>query len=339
MIFAVLFSQLYAGEILFPVNSDIQLSYDLSSTSFELNDTLVIDWTLTNDSDDILNNLYWNENMPSGFNLISYSIRLNGNQISSYHIGGFSDHIYSGYNTYRWVIDEPSSEDSYNHKLNPGDEVELLYRIAFQSEGTFDLPFHTLCFDNGDQGSYTVGDPVEITVGDGGDYGNISGIITDTSSHPITNAMVTLIGTGATSTSGLEGQYYFGDVLPGTYSISISHPSYRDTTVSNIIVTANQTTTRNIVLHLRELLYLPGDINGDNTVIGSDITYAVTYFRGIGPPPPDSVWLEAEGRWLYAAADANGSCEFIGSDVTYLVAYFRMIHDQILYCPESSPFQ
>ena len=67
--------------------------------------------------------------------------------------------------------------------------------------------------------------------------------------------------------------------------------------------------------------YTPGDVNGDGNVIGSDVTYAVTYFRG-GANPPDSCQLN-NGDWLYTAADANGDCRFIGSDVTYLVNFFR----------------
>jgi len=64
-----------------------------------------------------------------------------------------------------------------------------------------------------------------------------------------------------------------------------------------------------------------GDVNGDGFVIGSDVIYATNYFRGSGPPPPDSCMCPDE--YLYHAADANGNCVFIGSDITYLLNYFR----------------
>ena len=64
---------------------------------------------------------------------------------------------------------------------------------------------------------------------------------------------------------------------------------------------------------------VPGDVNGDGTVLGGDITYASNYFRG-GPPPPDSCMCSDE--FLYHAADANGDCNFIGSDITFLIRYF-----------------
>lgn len=79
--------------------------------------------------------------------------------------------------------------------------------------------------------------------------------------------------------------------------------------------------------------YTPGDINGDGTVIGSDVTYGVQYFRGVGLPPPDSCWDILTSNWIYVSADVNGSCNFLGSDITYLVRYFRGEHDSLLHCP------
>jgi len=64
------------------------------------------------------------------------------------------------------------------------------------------------------------------------------------------------------------------------------------------------------------ITFIPGDVNDDQAVIGSDVTFLVNYFRG-GPPPP----VEIEG--FFPAADVNGDCRNIGSDVTYLVNFFR----------------
>jgi len=66
--------------------------------------------------------------------------------------------------------------------------------------------------------------------------------------------------------------------------------------------------------------YLPGDANmniGDwpPSVIGSDVTYLVNYFRILAEPCLLS--------GFYCSADINGDCLIIGSDVTKLVSYFR----------------
>ena len=69
--------------------------------------------------------------------------------------------------------------------------------------------------------------------------------------------------------------------------------------------------------------YLPGDINSDGQRIGGDVTYGVRFFKAVGPPPPDSFYMDSTATWLYAAGDVNGNCEFRGSDITRLVAYFK----------------
>jgi len=84
--------------------------------------------------------------------------------------------------------------------------------------------------------------------------------------------------------------------------------------------------------------YVPGDINGDGQVSGSDITYGAAYFRG-GAVPPDSCFDDSLQAWLYVAGDVNGNCEFLGSDISYLVSYFRGIHQALLWCPRLAPPQ
>jgi hypothetical protein len=69
--------------------------------------------------------------------------------------------------------------------------------------------------------------------------------------------------------------------------------------------------------------YMQADINGDGQRLGADVTYGVRYFKGTGPQPPDSCYLDSIGAYLYVAADVNGNCEFRGSDITRLVAYFK----------------
>jgi hypothetical protein len=121
----------------------------------------------------------------------------------------------------------------------------------------------------------------------------------------------------------------------GTYDILFSHPLYRDTSVTDVEVWLRETTIIDMVLAF-PCDFVPGDVNGDGRVIGSDVTYAVNYFRLIGPPPPDSCFNANSDSWLYSAADANGDCQFISSDVTYLVNYFYM-GPAPTYCPYTPP--
>jgi len=58
--------------------------------------------------------------------------------------------------------------------------------------------------------------------------------------------------------------------------------------------------------------YLPGDANNNGTVNGIDVTFLVSYLKGIGSPPDP-----------FLAGDANGDCGVNGIDVTYLVTYLK----------------
>jgi hypothetical protein len=82
--------------------------------------------------------------------------------------------------------------------------------------------------------------------------------------------------------------------------------------------------------------YISGDINGDGQKLGSDVTYGVRYFKGLGAPPADSCYLDSTGAYLYPAGDVNGDCEFRGADITRLVAYFKSIAT-LAYCPSRPP--
>jgi hypothetical protein len=84
--------------------------------------------------------------------------------------------------------------------------------------------------------------------------------------------------------------------------------------------------------------YIPGDINGDSNCLGSDVTYGVRYFKGVGNPPLDSLYNDSTHNWLYAAADVNGNCEFLGSDITYLVGYFKGFNPWRRWCPQTPPY-
>ncbi|MCD6161361.1 MAG: hypothetical protein J7K40_02985 [candidate division Zixibacteria bacterium] len=121
---------------------------------------------------------------------------------------------------------------------------------------------------------------------------------------------------------------------------SLSAAIYTGTVTINSNDPVNGSIDLLVTLVVEELIgceYMPGDINGDGSTIGSDVTYGVRYFRGTGMAPPDSCWDDLTSSWLYVAADANGDCMFIGSDLIYLVGYFGGINSEIFYCPRLPP--
>ncbi len=77
--------------------------------------------------------------------------------------------------------------------------------------------------------------------------------------------------------------------------------------------------------------YILGDVNGDGTRLGSDVTFLVRYFKGIGVPPYQCYDVSNKAM-LFSAGDLNGDCQLRGADVTRLVAYFKGVAS-ISACP------
>jgi plastocyanin len=87
-------------------------------------------------------------------------------------------------------------------------------------------------------------------------------------------------------------------------------------------------------------IYVPGDINGNGSANGIDVTFGVSYFKGGNPPPRDCgnpVGPCPQGSPFYAAGDVNGNCAFNGIDVTFYVAYLKGLQPALLHCSSCPP--
>ena len=82
--------------------------------------------------------------------------------------------------------------------------------------------------------------------------------------------------------------------------------------------------------------YVPGDINGNGSANGIDVTYGVGYFKG-GPAPRDSCDCAPIPFPFYAAGDVNGNCAFNGIDVTFFVSYLKGGQPALLFCSGCPP--
>ena len=82
--------------------------------------------------------------------------------------------------------------------------------------------------------------------------------------------------------------------------------------------------------------YVPGDINGNGSANGIDVTYGVTYLKG-GSAPPDSCDCPPMAFPFYGAMDVNGNCQANGIDITFFVAYLKSLQPALLFCPDCPP--
>jgi hypothetical protein len=83
--------------------------------------------------------------------------------------------------------------------------------------------------------------------------------------------------------------------------------------------------------------YVPGDINGNGTANGLDVTYGVTYFKGGAPPTDTCQNCPISGQNLLAACDVNGSCITNGIDLTYYVAFLKGLQPALHWCESCPP--
>jgi hypothetical protein len=81
--------------------------------------------------------------------------------------------------------------------------------------------------------------------------------------------------------------------------------------------------------------YVPGDINGNGTTNGIDVTYGVTYLKG-GAMPPVVCGACPQTQPFFAAGDVNGSCSFNGIDITYFVGFLKG-GPALQYCTDCPP--
>jgi hypothetical protein len=82
--------------------------------------------------------------------------------------------------------------------------------------------------------------------------------------------------------------------------------------------------------------YIPGDINGNGSANGIDVTYGVSYLKG-GNAPRDSCDCPPIAYPFYAAMDVNGSCSSNGIDITFFVAYLKQMQPALLHCEDCPP--
>ena len=85
--------------------------------------------------------------------------------------------------------------------------------------------------------------------------GTIEGTVYDGSTNaPVVGAEVHILGTDERQTTDMEGKFWFIEIAPGTYTVSITHEMYDTPTETDIEVTAGH--TLQVTLYLGEVLLL-----------------------------------------------------------------------------------
>lgn len=68
--------------------------------------------------------------------------------------------------------------------------------------------------------------------------GRVTGTVTSQDGQPVAGAFVAVLGTRHTAVTGRDGRFAIANVAPGTYSLKITHISFKDATVNEVAVVA-----------------------------------------------------------------------------------------------------
>ena len=98
-------------------------------------------------------------------------------------------------------------------------------------------------------------------------YGNIRGLLTDSSGAILPGAKVTLINEGTSAqrsaTSSTVGEYVFSDVIPGTYTVAVEAPGFKKLERSGVILQTQSQLTLDLKLavgNVSESVLVTGEI-------------------------------------------------------------------------------
>lgn len=157
-------SDLHSEESLYPTGYNISCQYELSDSTVAVSDTFTVTREIVNDETFPLRGLYFSENLPSEFEVVYHSVKVNGADIRYSFSGPFENPIFDTYESYYWIIDDPDSSAGILNSISPGDTVVLEIRITCSIIGEYFLHGRTAVFHGGTTGFFSTGDSVATGV-------------------------------------------------------------------------------------------------------------------------------------------------------------------------------
>lgn len=89
----------------------------------------------------------------------------------------------------------------------------------------------------------------------------LEGNVTDlNTSNPIDNAMIEVLSTSSQTNTNIIGNYSVGIATPGTYDVVYSKLGYKSDTISNVVITAGNTTVQNAQLEPLQTFNFTGQV-------------------------------------------------------------------------------
>jgi hypothetical protein len=162
LLLTLLCNPLGAQETLYPAGFDIDSRYFLSADQVQIDDTLYISRYIVNNEAFPLAGLFFSDNLPPCFEVISHSVRANGLDIDFNDIGPIHNHEIRGYDSYMWIIDDPKDDTVINYTVQPGDSISLELGVVCAELGAYYLPAHASVFYGNASGFFSTSDTIGV---------------------------------------------------------------------------------------------------------------------------------------------------------------------------------
>ena len=240
-----------------------------------------------------------------------------------------SDTVLHGLETYRvkWYYSDPEARPGwvtvYANQSPTLDGNQILLPTSLNTEaslGFYQLNSAYLDFDTywiycevtdggSRHGAWSEG---SVTFVQAGNPGHLAGTIRDRYGAAIPDAYISTVVPAAEDSSDSTGEFRLSDLAPTRFDISISHPSYHDTVLTDIRIYSDSTVTAPVILW--EICpVLVGDIADPIGQLDiGDALALIAYLYADSASRPDSV-----------RANINGSTEGAVSlaDLSFLITY------------------
>jgi regulation of enolase protein 1 (concanavalin A-like superfamily) len=115
------------------------LARNFNTTSATTNAPIVVTSTFTNGGGVALRGFCYTEQIPSGLNVTTLGLSLNGQSVANYTFEfGLDSDVYPGCTPYRWVLELPTGFTE-NNPVPPNATVQIQYSITSPAVGSFNL--------------------------------------------------------------------------------------------------------------------------------------------------------------------------------------------------------
>lgn len=132
-----------AEDQIYPVSLAVSCNYNISNTDVQTGQTFTISRSVINNESYSVTGLYLSDYLPPEFIIQSRQVRINGVDINYSETGPLLNSGVTGYNAFRWVIDDPTYGTPQNY-LAAGDVLSTVLTVVCNTAGNFDLDFHTV---------------------------------------------------------------------------------------------------------------------------------------------------------------------------------------------------